>query len=145
MKALILLFGSLAVGGLARFKSSHARDAPQNIQTYVPTHPRQDNSTYGHIDQVAVTHQHIDWFPNWTQSIVQGSIVFDMVVNMNDIMYVQFDTWNNTIEEVVLQPAGTAMRCSLGNGNIPISTNNLTWTVETVNPMLGQVLVVELP
>lgn len=134
MKALILLFGSLATGSFARFKSSLATDVPQSIQTYVPTQPRQDGSTYGNIDQVAVTHQHIDWFPNWTESVVQGSIVFDMIVKMNDIQYVQFDTWNNTIEEVLLQPAGTAMRASLGNGNIPRSTKNLTWIVETVNP-----------
>lgn len=53
--------------------------------------------------------------------MVKGSIVMDMVVKQNEIMYVQLDTWNNTIEEVFLQPAGTAMIATMGSGLIPVS------------------------
>jgi hypothetical protein len=53
----------------------------QDIYSYVPYHPAVDNSTYGNIDQIAVTHQHVDWFVNWTNKTLQGSIIMDMTVS----------------------------------------------------------------
>lgn len=77
--------------------------------------------------------------------MLQGSIVFDMfVLQMTE--FVVFDTWGNTIDAVYLQPAGTAMRATMGTGNIPISSTNLMWTVSsTSNSQIGHALVVQLP
>ena len=64
MKAVTLLFSSLAMGTLARLRTHN--DAPRaDVFTYVPTHPKADNSTWSNTDQIEVTHQHVDWYINW--------------------------------------------------------------------------------
>jgi len=143
MKVLTLLFSGLVATTLARIKKDPV--APGDISTYVPMHPKADNSTYGNIDQIDVNHQHVDWFVNWTSSQLQGSILLDMVVRQNNVMYIQLDSWNNTIDQVNLLPAGSAMRATLGAGNIPVVNNTLVWEVKFPNPVCGDVLVIELP
>lgn len=143
MKVLTLLFSGLVATTLARIKKDPV--APGDITTYVPFHPMADNSTYGNIDQIEISHQHVDWFVNWTSNQLQGSILFDMVVKQNDVMYIQLDSWNNTIDSVQLLPGGSAMRASLGSGNIPVVNNPLVWEVKYPNPNIGDVLVIQLP
>jgi hypothetical protein len=96
MKVLTLLFSGFVATTFARIKKDPR--APGDISTYVPFHPMADNSTYGNIDQLEVSHQHIDWYVNWTTSQFQGSIIMDIIVKQNDVMYVQLDSWNNTID-----------------------------------------------
>lgn len=48
MKVLTLLFSGLVATTLARIKKDPV--APGDISTYVPMHPKADNSTYGNID-----------------------------------------------------------------------------------------------
>ena len=70
MKAVALLFSSLIAGVVGQ-------GIPQN---YIPVQPLADNSTFANLDYVRVTHQFVDWFPNFQTSQLQGSIVFDLQV-----------------------------------------------------------------
>ena len=51
-----------------------------DINTYVPTHPKVDNSTYGNLDYIKTTHYHVDWGVNWVNRSLNGSIIHDMIV-----------------------------------------------------------------
>lgn len=89
------------------------------------------------------THQHVDWFVNWTNKTLQGSIILDMVVK-KEVQYVTLDTWGNNVQDVHLMPAGSAMSATLNKGIVPVADNPLAWAVRTVNPNTGQVLVIDL-
>jgi hypothetical protein len=54
-KAMMLLFGSFLTSTFARLREATPKP-PGDISTYVPYHPMVDNSTYGNIDHVQVTH-----------------------------------------------------------------------------------------
>lgn len=78
-RALTVLFSSLVAGSLAKLRVPKI-NPPGDINSYVPYHPGVDNSTYGNIDQVYATHQHVDWFVNFTNSQLEGSIIIDFTV-----------------------------------------------------------------
>jgi hypothetical protein len=55
MKAVAFLFSSLIA-------SVTGQGIPSN---YMPVQPMVDNSTFANLDYVRVTHQFVDWFPNF--------------------------------------------------------------------------------
>ena len=63
---LTLLFTSFVATAVSANKKINEKVMPQDINSYVPHHPMVDNSTYANIDEIVVTHQHVDWFVNWT-------------------------------------------------------------------------------
>ncbi len=50
-KVLTLLFSGFVASTMAKRKAGLG-----DISTYVPYHPKVDNSTYGNIDQIYTTH-----------------------------------------------------------------------------------------
>lgn len=60
-RKVVALFASLLGFTLA------ARPYPRDVGSWTPHHPNVDNSTYANVDEVRVTHQHADWFPNFAQ------------------------------------------------------------------------------
>jgi len=71
-RVLTLLFSGVVTSAFAK--------KPSDIGSYTPYHPPADNSTYGNVDQIYVTHQHVDWFTNWTSQTLQGYILMDFTV-----------------------------------------------------------------
>jgi len=116
----------------------------QDIYSYVPHHPAVDNSTWANTDQIATTHQHVDWYVNWTNKTLQGSIILDMTV-VSSTAWIQLDTRTNVITGVQLLPPGSAMVATNDAGTVPVVNNPLTWIIKDPNPNIGQVLVVQLP
>lgn len=86
----------------------------------------------------------MDWFVNWTNKTLQGSIILDMTVKA-DVMYIQLDTWGNTIDSVQLLPSGSAYSATMNAGVVPVVDNELVFDIKSPNPMSGDVLVLELP
>lgn len=80
---------------------------------------------------------------NFTASSLEGSITIDFTVAQL-VEYVQLDTIGNTIQQVNLLPAGSAMRATLNKGIVPVVNNTLIWDVKSPNPVTGDVLVVQL-
>lgn len=71
----------------------------------------------------------------------------DMDVHEN-VEFIQLDSWNLEILNVILAPAGSAKSATLNGGNIPvIDDQDLIWEVKNPapNPGTGTVLVVQLP
>ena len=138
-KVFTLLFSGFVATTMALSKAM-----PGDIATYVPYHPKVDNSTYGNIDQIATTHYHVDWFVNWTSSELTGSIIHDMTVK-DFVQYVQMDSWNLNIQAVALLPAGSALNATLHQGTVPVYNGTyLVWDIKSPNPGSGDVIVIEL-
>jgi hypothetical protein len=135
-KVFTLLFSGFVASTMAKRKANLG-----DISTYVPYHPKVDNSTYGNIDQIYTTHYHVDWFVNWTSSQLQGSIIHDMTVK-DFTGYVTMDVWNLNIQNVGLLPAGSALNATMHQGSVPVYTDYLTWTIMSPNPGSGSVLVI---
>ena len=122
--------------------NTKARAQPEDIATYVPYHPKVDNSTYGNIDEIYTTHYHVDWYINWKSNTIMGWIIHDMTVK-SDVLYIQLDSWDLFIEEVNLMPPGSAMYATEHAGTTPVSTNStLVWELKSPNPDSGDVLVI---
>ena len=96
---LALLFTSYIATAVSASKKVTEKVMPQDIISYVPHHPMVDNSTFANIDEIVVSHQHVDWYVNWTNKTLQGSIIMDLTV-VSDVMYISLDTWGNVIEDV---------------------------------------------
>lgn len=127
-QVLALLFGVVAT-----FTASTRIDIEKkklgDVGSWTPHHPGVDNSTFANVDQVVVTHQHADWGVNFASGMLQGSIVFDMMV-VSDTMYVSFDTLGNDIEDVQLLPAGSALAATMNAGVIPLVNNPVSYDVK---------------
>lgn len=91
-----------------------------------------------------MTHQHVDWYIDWTTKQLKGSIVFDCYVWDTTDMFI-LDWIDITVDSVVMQPAGTAMRATMSQGNIPLSSTSLNITADTPNPEIGSRLIIDLP
>jgi hypothetical protein len=102
-----------------------------------------DNSTFANLDYVRVTHQFVDWFPNFTTTQIQGSIVMDLQV-LQQVMYLQLDVANCTVTDVQLLPPGSAMSATMNKGIIPVTDSPLEFTILSPNPVVGDVLVIAL-
>ena len=62
------------------------------------------------------------------------------------VQFVQMDSWNLTIQEILLMPPGSALNATMNAGNVPVynDTPALNWTIANPNPGSGQVLVIDL-
>ena len=62
------------------------------------------------------------------------------------VQFVQMDSWNLTIQEVLLMPPGAAMNATMNAGNVPVYNDSvsLNYTIMDPNPGSGQVLVIDL-
>ena len=136
-KAFTMLFGVAAT----TMASSQG-----DINTYVPYHPKVDNSTYANIDQVVVTHQHLDWYADFTQNQMEGFILLDMtVISSEPIQYVTLDMWNQQLDGVKMLPADSAIIATNDAGMVPVNKSPaLTTRITSPNPQTGQVLIIEL-
>lgn len=134
LKAINLLFACIATNALAR-KQPFA-DAPKSVVDYMPTHPQVDNSTFANVEQIATTHQHVDWYVNWASKTLQGSIILDMIVK-KEVQYVTLDTWGNNVQDVHFMPAGSAMSATLNKGIVPVADAPLDWSIKQPNPTCG--------
>lgn len=106
----------------------------QDINTYVPYHPKVDNSTYANVDQVIVTHQHIDWFADFTNYQMDGFILLDMtVISDTPIQFVTLDIWNQQMGTVQMCPPDTALIATNDAGMVPVNTNPALTTREVYN------------
>jgi len=73
------LLSSLFIVNSALARSLSGRSSG-TLDSYVPHHPRVDNSTFGNIDEIHTTHYFVDWEVNWDNRTLPGFIVHDMMV-----------------------------------------------------------------
>jgi len=93
----------------------------------VITQPVADNSTFGNIDQIATTHVHLNLTANFDTSSLEGWAYHTMMVYEEGVTQIQFDIWDLTIEEV------------------KVDYYTASYSIQTPNPEIGQVLIVILP
>ena len=92
------LFSSLFIANCALARSLSGR-SNGSLDSYVPHHPRVDNSTFGNIDEIHTTHYFVDWGISWDARTLYGSILHDMKV-VKPTKYIQLDSWALNITDV---------------------------------------------
>jgi leukotriene-A4 hydrolase len=138
------LFSSLFIANFALARTLSGR-SNSSLDSYVPHHPRVDNSTFGNIDEIHTTHYFVDWTVGWDNRTLSGFIVHDMMV-VKPTKYIQLDAWALNITDVQQAQAGAAMDATLMAGMIPEHPEaELEYTIKSPTPISGSVLIIELP
>jgi len=104
-----------------------------------------DNSTYANADQIHTTHLHVDWIVDFNAENLFASITHDLEV-LESVDHVVFDSWLLDIIQCEIVPSKSARTLKdLGayaeNG---IVGSDLDWTIDVVNPEIGDALTVHL-
>ena len=89
--------------------------------------PVADNSTFGNIDQIATSHVHLNLTADFDTSTLDGWAYHTMQVKEDGVTQIQFDSWDLTIDYVL------------------VDFYNADHTIVTPNPEIGQTLLVTIP
>ena len=99
-------------------------EMPESLILYKPYRNLVDNSTWANIQDIIVTHYHMDLLVNFTTNELQGSVIHDFTVTGAQVQYIQLDIWDVFIERIEMVPPGSAMNATTHQGNVPFYDGN---------------------
>lgn len=137
----LITYASMGIGAvIANYRGDIGE--PSSIGTY---QLNVDNSTYANADMIHTTHYHVDWKVDFNTEQLIGSITHDLEV-LTDTNILVMDSWGNIISSVEMLHPGSAkcMRDQCSN-DIIYSGYPLTWSVDVVNPIIGDQLTINFP
>lgn len=86
------------------------------VGQYVPTQPKQDNSTWSNINEIQTTHYFIDWYVDFELETLAGSIIHDFTAQALTNV-IQLDIAQGILVDKIVQvPANAAINATNNNG-----------------------------
>ena len=123
---MLKVFSTMAT--LALIVNSYGLDLYKVNDGNLKMPPLVDNSTYANVDEIHTTHLHIELLADFNERTLSGYVLHTMKV-VKPTLYAQFDIWDLNITSVYDGIQGFDLKF---------------WIVKP-NPIIGQVLHVELP